>query len=234
MAPKSTPRRLVVSIALLVLFGAAFVPHSVSAAQPADTPALPDLTTFTASVVDGKASVVVGAYVDGLFALPVLHSSSISRSNETLTQYGMAQTYGVVGLLAHNYLSGQYFTWLTAGRRFYLIYGDGRQEAYRVTQVLSYRATEPLSAYSNLVDLDTGEQLSAEGLFRKVYMGTKHVTFQTCIAKDGQSSWGRLFVIAELEASLGDASGALEGTSALSIALRESLPTAGASRLAAF
>jgi hypothetical protein len=215
MAPKLNPRRFILSIALLLLLGAAFAPYSVSAAPLAVPPTLPGLTAFTASVLTGKATAVVGVYVDGLFALPVLHTSSISRANGTLTQFGMAQSYGVVGLLAHNYLSGLYFPELTLGRRIYLIYGDGRIDAFRVTQVLNYRATEPLSAYSNFVDLDGGEYLSAEGLFRKVYMGSKHVTFQTCIAKDGQSSWGRLFVVAEAEAVSGYSFGAELGGSPL-------------------
>jgi hypothetical protein len=33
-------------------------------------------------------------------------------------------------------------------------------------------------------------------MFKRVYFGDRHLTFQTCIAKDGEASWGRLFVIA--------------------------------------
>jgi hypothetical protein len=55
----------------------------------------------------------------------------------------------------------------------------------------------PESTYSQFIDLATGKGTDAEGVFRKVYMGDGHLTFQTCIAKDGQLSWGRLFVVAE-------------------------------------
>jgi hypothetical protein len=33
-------------------------------------------------------------------------------------------------------------------------------------------------------------------MFKRVYFGDRHVTFQTCIEKDGALSWGRLFIIA--------------------------------------
>ncbi|HRJ74870.1 MAG TPA: hypothetical protein PLX90_02685, partial [Anaerolineales bacterium] len=51
--------------------------------------------------------------------------------------------------------------------------------------------------YSNFIDLNTQEFLTAEGLFNKVYRGDFHVTLQTCIEKDGDLSWGRLFIIAK-------------------------------------
>ncbi|MFN3491076.1 MAG: hypothetical protein ACK40V_02555, partial [Anaerolineales bacterium] len=55
----------------------------------------------------------------------------------------------------------------------------------------------PLSPYSNFIDLETEEFLTAEGLFNKVYRGDFHVTLQTCIEKDGSLSWGRLFIVAK-------------------------------------
>jgi len=33
-------------------------------------------------------------------------------------------------------------------------------------------------------------------MFKRVYTGDRHVTFQTCIYAEGTSSWGRLFVVA--------------------------------------
>ena len=33
-------------------------------------------------------------------------------------------------------------------------------------------------------------------MFKRVYAGDRHVTFQTCIQEEGISSWGRLFVVA--------------------------------------
>jgi len=34
-------------------------------------------------------------------------------------------------------------------------------------------------------------------MFDLAYKGDRHLTFQTCIERDGSRSWGRLFVIAE-------------------------------------
>jgi hypothetical protein len=39
--------------------------------------------------------------------------------------------------------------------------------------------------------------LNAEQMFKRVYFGDRHVTFQTCIESNGELSWGRLFIIAE-------------------------------------
>jgi hypothetical protein len=78
-----------------------------------------------------------------------------------------------------------------------LVYGDGRIETYQVTHIYRYRATSPNSVSSDFVDLDTQKTLTASELFKKVYKGSRHVTFQTCISQDGNASWGRYFVIAE-------------------------------------
>jgi hypothetical protein len=46
------------------------------------------------------------------------------------------------------------------------------------------------------VDLDADQQLSASDLFYMMYNSDNSVVLQTCIANEGISSWGRLFVIA--------------------------------------
>jgi hypothetical protein len=51
-----------------------------------------------------------------------------------------------------------------------------------------------LSSFRNL---DFYEVLSAELMFKRVFAGERHVTFQTCIAANGTISWGRLFVVAK-------------------------------------
>ena len=38
--------------------------------------------------------------------------------------------------------------------------------------------------------------LTADQMFKRVYTGDRHITFQTCIFAEGISSWGRLFVVA--------------------------------------
>jgi hypothetical protein len=202
VAPNITARRLLVGLVLVLLIAAAGLPYSVSAASLGDALALPRLPDFAASVINGDASVLRGAYAEGLFALPVVQQPSssagfVSEADNDLTQFNLAAKYGIVGLLAHNYLSGQDFFQLWPGQRIELVYGDGRIAPYTVTHVYRFQATAPASVYSDFVDLDSGATLSADGLFRKVYTGPKHVTFQTCITQDGNSSWGRLFVVAE-------------------------------------
>jgi hypothetical protein len=109
----------------------------------------------------------------------------------------MVTQYGNVALLAHNYLSGEYFSQLTPGMRMELVYGDGRIDTFQVSRVYRFRAINPTSATSDFFDLDTQATITASALFTKVYTGSRHVTFQTCISQDGNTSWGRLFVIAE-------------------------------------
>ena len=78
-----------------------------------------------------------------------------------------------------------------------LVYGDGSLEYFIVTESLEYQALQPYSPYSEFRDLETSQTISAEELFRKVYRGERHVTFQVCIAANGVDAWGRLFVIAQ-------------------------------------
>ena len=204
MAPTTSTRRHLASLALLIVLIGAALPQAVHAAPLADRNSIPDLTTFVSSVTDGNRKLLRGVYAQGVFALPIVqqtYAAEVSRMDETVTQFSMAQTYGVVGLLAHNNLSGAQFFDLMVGQPVSLVYGDGRIENFVVARVLRFQATIPESAQSQFINLDTGKGTDAEGLFRQVYMGSRHVTFQTCIENEGNSSWGRLFVIAEPAAS---------------------------------
>ncbi len=201
MAPETrAPRFLLVFYMLLT---ASFIlPQSVSAAPLPPAPALPDLSSFASSIRNGNGKMLRGVYADGLLALQVVQQPSsnagyVSTADNTATQFGLAAQFGNIGLLAHDYLSGQYFSQIGLGEKIDLIYGDGRIEGFRVSHIYRYQAESPFSVASNFIDLDSHEYLTANGLFNKVYRGSRHVTFQTCILKDGNSSWGRLFVIAD-------------------------------------
>ncbi len=209
MAPKTHSQRFTLipstaiktGISLFLLVVVAFLPYAVSAAPLADS-AMPDPASFGLSIQNGDANGLRGVYVDGLFALPVIQQPAsnagyVSTTDNTVTQFGLASQYGTVGLLAHNFLSGQQFFQLMPGMVIQLIYGDGHIERFQVTQTYQYQATSPFSMYSDFVDLNSHEYLTGTALFHKVYTGPTHVTFQTCITRDGNSSWGRLFVIAE-------------------------------------
>ena len=163
--------------------------------------ALPDFAEFSKTVQNGEGNVLRGVYVPGVLASPIVqqpagNANYVSPIDGEITQFSMASQYGNVGLLAHIDLSGRFFSQLAVGQEVRLVYGNGRIEQFVVTEVLKYQAFEPNSPYSDFQDLSNDEILSAEQVFRKVYTGERHVTFQTCIAANGSSTWGRLFVVA--------------------------------------
>jgi hypothetical protein len=163
---------------------------------------LPDFYGFVESVKDGKPGILKGVYVPGVLSFPVIQQpvgnpGFVSQEPGLVTQFGMAAEVGNVGLLAHNNLAGQTFTDLKIGDEVRLVYGDGSLEYFIVTESLEYQALQPYSPYSEFRDLETSQTISAEELFRKVYRGERHVTFQVCIAANGVDAWGRLFVIAQ-------------------------------------
>lgn len=201
MAPNTITRRCLSWFALMLVFGAAVIPFPVSASPVHESPAFRDLASFVASVMDGNPQNLRGVYAPGILALAVVqqpNAAFVSAQPDTATQFRMAAAQqGVIGLLAHNFLGGRDFSRLALGQPIVLVYGDGKMQAYTVTTVYRYQATKPESVYSSFVDLQTNAVLDTATLFKKVFTGGQHVTFQTCIAGDGNPSWGRLFVIAE-------------------------------------
>ena len=170
-------------------------------ASPASTPTLPAFNEFVASVSDGQADVARGVYVAGALALPIEqqpagNSAYITPAPEAVSQFQSAAYFGVTGLLAHNHLAGAQFFNLSIAEEVSIVYGDGSVRAYRITAQHRFQALDPYNPNSNFIDLDTGATLSALDVFNQMYTGDDHVTFQTCIAQNGLSSWGRLFVIA--------------------------------------
>jgi hypothetical protein len=187
-------------IVFLAVFASLFF-NPISALAIADD-TLSEFKEFSLSVQNGDADTLRGVYAPNLFALPVVQQPSnnagyVSYKDGEATQFGMASQFGNVGLLAHNHLSGKLFSDITVGQEIRLVYGDGSVEYFVVTEVLRYQALQPNSPWSNFRDLDTDTQLNAEQMFKRVYFGDRHVTFQTCIESNGELSWGRLFTIAE-------------------------------------
>ncbi len=164
--------------------------------------AIPSLDQFSAALNKGQPNIVAGAYAPNLFALRVVkqvmdNPAYVSPINGTVTQFGLANQYGTIGLLAHNYLSGAHFSKLALGQEIAIVNGDGAVRRFAVTSIRRFQALNPSSPYSNFLDLDnTGAQLSSTDLFNQIYTGSNKVVFQTCINANGNWSWGRLFVIA--------------------------------------
>jgi hypothetical protein len=184
----------------LALFISLFF-NPMSALAMANNTILPSFADFSKSVQNGDAAALRGVYVPNVMALPIVQQPSnnagyVSSKDGEATQFRMASQFGNIGLLAHNHLAGKSFSQLAVGQEIRLIYGDGRVEYFTVSEVLHYQALQPNSAYSSFSNLDKKETLSAEQMFKRVYFGDRHIAFQTCIEKDGELSWGRLFVIA--------------------------------------
>jgi hypothetical protein len=95
------------------------------------------------------------------------------------------------------------------GQEVHLEYSDGKTEVFVVTEILRYQALDPKNPFSAFRNLENQyEVLSAQQMFERAYGGERHVTFQTCIAKYGNASWGRLFVVA---APKGESLGVVRG-----------------------
>jgi len=202
MARKGQFTRTVLNASLLLAVFASLFFNPINALALGDKNAtLPNFTDFSQSVQNGKADVLRGVYVSNLLALPVVQQPSgnagyVSGTDGEATQFRMAAQFGNVGLLAHNHLSGKSFSQLAVGQEVRLVYGDGKVEYFVVSEVLRYQALQPTSAWSSFRSLSKDETLTAEQMFKRVYLGDRHVTFQTCIEAEGNLSWGRLFVIA--------------------------------------
>lgn len=176
---------------------------SAPVAQPTSASSFITLANFTASLANGQPGQVVGVYVPNVLSLKVTQQPKNNPAyvNETLgevTQFDLAQQYGSTGLLAHNHLSGVLFSTLSIGQEVDIIYGDGSVRRYSISLVRHFQALSPLSTHSNFVDLDNpaNTQISNADLFYQIYNQGDRVVFQTCITRDGNTSWGRLFVIA--------------------------------------
>jgi len=198
MTLKYNNRTILNATIFLALFVSFFFNPISALAMAGSTP---NFTEFSRSVQNDQKDVLTGVYVSKVMALPVVqqpygNAGYVSNNDGEATQFRMASQFGNVGLLAHNHLSGESFSQLAVGQEVRLVYGDGQVEYFVIAEVLRYQALQPNSPYSSFSNLDKDEVLSAENMFKRVYFGDRHVTFQTCIEAEGNLSWGRLFVIA--------------------------------------
>ena len=193
--------RITLSTSLLLVFLSVFFnPIVARAAGTGNTP-LPTFTDFSKAVQNGEGRVLRGVYVPDVLAFPIVQQPArntgyVSIDDGKVTQFALASQFGNIGLLAHNHLAGKSFSQLAVGQEVRLIYGNGKVENFVIKEVLQYQAMQPTSLHSSFRNLSKNETITAEQMFKRAYAGDRHVTFQTCIAKDGVSSWGRLFVIA--------------------------------------
>lgn len=181
----------------------------LSAVQAENLARYNSLREFVPTIQNGNANQLVGVYIDETLALRVVQQPSsnpgfVSSESDVATEFSMAAQYGTTALLAHNTAAGEYFDEIADGQNIVLVYGDGDLGYYKVDQIRQFQALTPTSPYSNFIDLSAPDQtLSAESLFYQIYQSDGNLVFQTCIERDGELSWGRLFVIAHPIEELG-------------------------------
>ncbi len=164
---------------------------------------LPSLQEFASKIKPQSGEFIRGIYVKDVLANEIVQQPPgnpgyISREVDTVTQFGLASQFGTIGLLAHNSIAGIAFFNIVAGDIIYLIQSTGELKAYSVSEIQRYQALIPTSQYSDFVNLnDPQSVISAQTLFLRTYGRGGVLVLQTCIEEAGESSWGRLFIIAE-------------------------------------
>lgn len=165
------------------------------------TEPLPNLSEFIAQVKNHQRGIVRGVYVPGMFALPVVQQpkdnySFVSPTKDKVTQFRSANYFDVIGLLAHNYLSGSLFNQLTIGKMVIIVMGDGSIRRYITSESDRFQRLQKSTTSDEFIDVITRESYSTIQIFNRYYRGKHHLTFQTCLEKDGDLDWGLLFVLA--------------------------------------
>lgn len=120
----------------------------------------------------------------------------VSSRPETLTHFNLAERYRTIGLLAHNDLAGKKFADLQTEERINLFYITQKVSSYRIISIRKFQALSPNSPYSDFIDLQDGRRYSASELFLEIYGPGDRLVIQTCLEKNGNPTWGRMFVTA--------------------------------------
>ena len=178
----------------------AWIPSAPAVSEkPAETSS--DFLNFVKSVRNGQADVVRGVYVANAFALPIVQQPPnnaiyVSNKRREITQFAQAAKNDVLGLLAHNYLSGKLFYQLVPDEEVIIVYGDGATQRYRITTIQQYQKLAPKTLRSDFVDLHSRQRLTSAQVFDQFYRGDHRLIFQTCLAEDGLLNWGVTFIVA--------------------------------------
>jgi hypothetical protein len=96
----------------------------------------------------------------------------------------------VIGLLAHNFLSGRFFLQILPGQILTIVYGDGQTEDFQVAEMRDFERLSELDLHSDFRDLQTDQTVSADQVFRDFYQGDRRLTLQTCLERGGNWNWG--------------------------------------------
>ncbi len=182
----------------LLLIAALLGASLLTAARPAALPLTgsPDATIAAAPAAKNKLT-VTKVEAPGVFTFTVQQSgNSVPSAAGVVGQYAEASKRGSIGLLAHNYLAGGSFSALKNGQKIIVTFSDGSTKTYVVYNTLTYQATDP-NDFSQPFLNSKGKKMTAREVFSQAYKSNL-VVFQTCIYKDGHSSWGVMFIQAKL------------------------------------
>ncbi len=176
-----------------------FFPNPVETTSPAAQTTFLDFESGFPGKLLAKASWV--SVKDG-FNLPIIQQPEgnpfyVSNKPDVITQFSSPALDGVVGLLAHDFRAGAEFYGLKIGQMLKIFYEQGTVRDYQVVSIHRFQKLDSSSVYSDLVDLETNEQVTTSQVYDRFYRGSHHVTFQTCLAGNGRLDWGLYFVIAE-------------------------------------
>lgn len=119
----------------------------------------------------------------------------ITTKDGEATFFSMAYQYGSMGILAHNSFAGKHFSGIDVGETLNVEDKDGGRALFDVWEIHRFQALTPKSPYSDFIDLETDRKHSAAELFHMMYNEDNPLVLQTCIEKDGDINWGRMFII---------------------------------------
>jgi hypothetical protein len=105
-------------------------------------------------------------------------------------QYMLAPS---IVFLAHSDKAGEQFVQLSYGDE---ITYEGK--TYTVNEVIFMQALEPENTRGDLIDLESGKRYTAGEVIKRVYF-SGGMTLQTCVTRDGNPLWGRVFIRANKE-----------------------------------
>lgn len=151
------------------------------------------LSVFIEKIRDNTIN-LRGLYAESIVELKIVQSptNTLSMKADEVLELSISEQLGNTILVAHNTLGGKNFKYLTLGQTIYTIKGNGSYEKSIIIEIAEF---ESLS--NNLYkESSTGLIFTDMQLVERFFFGNKHVLLQTCVEKDYNYGWGRLFIVA--------------------------------------
>jgi hypothetical protein len=172
----------------------------------------PSLEEFIERVSDGEAQKVVGIYIKEKLAFPVIqqppgYKDFVSQwtvaTQFRLGAFGLKDDTGL--LLDAKFVPNSLYD-VSNGDLEALVYGDGRVETYKVTNIHRFLALSPEDPHSQFRELDgqdiSGKLYSADMVFRQMYTDSNSLndklTIQVCELNRRRVPIIRRFIVANI------------------------------------